>query len=99
MVVSFYTMSKDILSRKQISALSSLYMGPETVLAVLRFFKSKHAITLEMKKTVKNKVAEIRENLIIIEDLYDSGLLLDHKMKNSIQKSIVKCHFERNEIT
>jgi len=90
-------MSKDILSSKQILALSSLYMGPETVLAVMRFFKSKHVITIEMKQAVlKDTIDEIRENLIIIEDLYDSGLLLDHKIKNSIKKSIVKCHFERN---
>jgi len=89
-------MSKDILSSKQILALSSLYMGPETVLAVLRFFKSKHVITIDIKQTVVKKIiAEIRENFIIIEDLYDSGLLLDQKMKNLIKKSIVKCHFER----
>jgi len=93
-------MSKDVLSRKQFPALSSLYMGPETILAVSRFFKSRHFSTPEAKQTIVRKtVAEIRENFIIIEDLYDFELLVDHNIKNSLQKSIIKCHFARNERT
>jgi len=43
---------------------------------------------------VEDAMLAVRENLIIVEDLYDSGLLVDTHIKHTIRKSIVECHFQ-----
>jgi len=90
-------MSKTILSKQQILSLSSLYMGKETV-SLIRRFSKKHSVLVWMTlNQVEDATLAVRENLIIVEDLYDSGLLVDTHIKNIIRKSIVACHFQRNE--
>jgi hypothetical protein len=70
-------------------------MGRETV-SLVRKFSKKHGALIGMTQgQVQQAASAIRENLIIIEDLYDSGLLVDAHIKNIIRKSIVECHFQK----
>lgn len=89
------TMSKILLPEPTISSFSGLYMGKETVSLVRRFSK-KHNILVSMTPTqIEDAMLAVRENIIIVEDLYDSGLLVDTHIKNIIRKSIVECHFQK----
>jgi len=87
-------MSKLLLPEQKISYISGLYMGKETV-SLIRRFSKKHKILVSMTPNqVEDAMLAVRENLIIVEDLYDSGLLVDTHIKHTIRKSIVECHFQ-----
>jgi hypothetical protein len=71
-------------------------MGKETVSLVRRFSKKNNVLVEMTCGEVEEAASAVRENLIIIEDLYDSGLLVNQHIKNIIRKSIVECHFQKH---
>jgi len=87
-------MSKTLLPEPKNNPISALYMGKET-LSLVRRFSKKHNILISMTPNqVEKAMLAVRENLIIVEDLFDSGLLVDTHIKHMIRKSIVECHFQ-----
>jgi len=88
-------MNKSLLSKQQILSFSCLYMGKETLSHIRRFSKKHNVFAWMTPNQVENAISAVRENLIIVEDLFDSGLLVDTHIKNIIRKSIVKCHFQK----
>jgi len=89
-------MSTSLLSKQQILSLSCLYMGKETVSLIARFSKKHSGFVWMTPNQVEDTMLAVRENLIMVEDLYDSGLLVDTHVKKIIQRSIVECHFQKN---
>jgi len=84
-------MSRSLLSKQHIIALSYLYMRTETVSLVRRFSKE-HSVLVGMRRIeLEDAMSVVHEKFTTIKDLYDSGL--DPHIKNIIRKSIVKCHF------